>query len=126
MRVALGTALLVLGTASACDDEEPVTIGQLETEVFAKSCVFSTCHKGSGAAAGLSLEAPVYEKLVGVSSTNAPGRTLVIAGDTDNSYILEKLTSPTPQDGQQMPPTVALSEDSIDLVRRWIADGAFK
>lgn len=50
----------------------------------------------------------------------------IVPGDAEASLLLERITSTDPD--EQMPPSAssqpALSEEQIDLVRRWIDDGA--
>ena len=62
--------------------------------------------------------------LVGVPSSAAAGRVRVIAGDPDNSYLIEKL-GPNPAVGAQMPfGRPPLPQADIDVIRTWIANGA--
>jgi hypothetical protein len=115
--------IALLLVAAGCGAKAPATLGEIERGVFARSCVFSACHKGASPAGGLGLDAPTYNKLVGKAAT-VSGRTLVIASDPDGSYLMEKLRSQRPAAGTRMPPTDALDADSIEMVRSWIADGA--
>ena len=49
----------------------------------------------------------------------------IVPGDPDASYLLQKLTLDTPLEGTRMPNGLApLSASQIDLVRRWIQEGA--
>jgi hypothetical protein len=118
---------------AGCDDGEPVdpgpppTLAEVQAEVFTKSCVFTACHKGGAPAGKLSLEpGEAFANLVNtpVIGLGAEGRTRVVPSDVDASYIMEKLTSGAPTFGDQMPPTLPLEADRLDMVRRWIADGA--
>ena len=44
---------------------------------------------------------------------------VIVPGDPDESYLLESVvTGDMPEDGDP------LSEDQIDLIRRWIIEGA--
>lgn len=110
---------------AACDaTSPPATLGQIEREVFSRSCVFSSCHKGATGAAGLSLEPPSFARLVDRPSTQVPARKRVVPGDPDASYLLEKVRSERPSVGVRMPPAAPLPADSIELIRSWIAAGA--
>lgn len=113
---------LLAALAASCGDAPKLS--EIETEVFAKSCAFSTCHKGASPAGGLALDGPAYENLVGVAATGAPGKKRVVPGDPDNSYIVEKMTKAKPQSGEQMPPTAPLSDEKIEMIRAWIEAGA--
>jgi hypothetical protein len=76
-----------------------------------------SCH---GAAAGLSLFS--YEQLMSGSSDNGP---VVIAGDPDQSILLQKLLDAAPF-GERMPvpPDPPLSLAQIAIIGEWIALGA--
>ena len=66
-----------------------------------------------------------YTELVGVESSRLAGRILVIAHDSANSYLVEKL-GPNPAAGQQMPPggRPPVPDADIDVIRQWIDSGA--
>ncbi len=104
-------------------DLEPTFTNVQETALV--SCgISSTCHTGAGAA-GLSLDEDVaYDELVGVESSGAPGSVLVVAGDADGSYLVQKLEGAAGISGDVMPPDAPLPSDQIALVREWIDAGA--
>ncbi len=54
------------------------------------------------------------------SGDNAP---VVIPGDPENSLLAQKMLG-THEEGAIMPPAGKLSDDEIQLVLDWIADGA--
>ena len=65
-----------------------------------------------------------YMELVGVESSVVAGRILVIANDSANSYLIEKL-GPMPTAGQQMPfGRPPLPDATINVIRQWIDTGA--
>jgi hypothetical protein len=72
----------------------------------------------------MSLVAPTHGSLVGVPSREAPDLVRVAPGDPDASYLLQKLTSATPRDGERMPPDQPLASNKIEAIRAWIAAGA--
>lgn len=97
----------------------------LQADVLTPSCVFAACHKGAAAAGGLSLDpGQAYAALVGTPAVGAPTRVRVVPGDVDASYLIEKLESETPAAGDPMPPAARLSQERLDLIRRWIEAGA--
>lgn len=105
----------------------PPTLKRVETEVFAKSCTFSSCHSASAPAEGLNLESPTHAKLVGVKAraTGATDLTLVVPGKPDDSYLYQKLMQTKPRVGAQMPNNGdPLEAGRMTLVRDWIAAGA--
>jgi hypothetical protein len=68
-----------------------------------------------------------YDNLVGVPSAGVPDLTRVVAGDSESSYLINKLEG-THLDiggvGAQMPLGGMLSQEQIDEIRAWIDEGA--
>src|SRR6266508_616018 len=59
-------------------------------------------------------------RLVGAPSTTCSGQTLVVAGNTNVGFLLQKLR-PSPRCGAQMPLVgTPLTQTEIDCVRAWI------
>lgn len=89
-----------------------------------RGCTNSSCH-GQATQADLDLRpGTAYGELVNVQAFQDPGRTRVIPGDAQNSYLIIKLEG-RQSVGGQMPATGA-PLDSIDLnnIRNWIDQGA--
>lgn len=100
------------------------TLGNVQAQVFNLSCGYSTCHDAS-AGGGLSLaEGESYASLVGGAAHGDPTKTLVIAGDPDNSYLMMKLSRDGDIVGDPMPPGASVESSQLELVRGWILDGA--
>src|SRR5688500_1269407 len=101
------------------------TLTRVQDEVFTPSCAFSTCHASPGAS-GLVLDAGrSHEALVGVESADSPGRTLVVPGDSDDSYLMAKLRGDPGIAGVIMPYTGGeLEAERLQLVADWIDAGA--
>jgi hypothetical protein len=138
LRLALRLLLLALATAtaSACDEKlsdiagptpglEP-TFSSLQREIITPIC--SVCHTNAGRvpAGGLILLPDVaYANLVNVPSRAKSGAILVIPGDPDGSYLVQKLTGAAGIVGGRMPRTGApLTEGQILIIKRWIQLGA--
>lgn len=132
-------ALALCGFVSACggdEDPDPMvlepTLTNVENRVFALSCSnFSGCHSGANPPKGLDLTGETHAKIVDVDSVEKPGTKLVAPGDPDASFLMDKILGKNLPEGPaseqrwtRMPPTGALEEERIDLVRRWIAAGA--
>lgn len=119
-----------LGLLAACEASEPTgmppTFGELHERVLQPSCVFATCHGAGPSPAGdLSLEREgAHARLVDRPSSVVSDAILVIPGDPDASYMLQKLTSTMPAAGESMPPDASLEAERIELVRAWIEAGA--
>ncbi len=100
------------------------TFSEIQASVFTPSCATSTCHAGGAPAGGLNLEAAnSYTMLVGVQSGQDAAFMRVLAGNPDNSYLIQKLEG-SASGGGIMPPSGALAQSSIDMIRQWITDGA--
>ncbi|MBW2507230.1 MAG: hypothetical protein JRE81_01235 [Deltaproteobacteria bacterium] len=100
----------------------------VQAAVFSLSCTFSNCHGAAGQQqAGLELSSVAIseENLVGEASTQVPTSLRVAAGDSDASYLMNKLLgedlAPTTQ---QMPVGGMLCEPRLEAVRQWIDAGA--
>jgi hypothetical protein len=98
---------------------------EIQDEVFTPTCAVSGCHTGAGAPEGLRLdEANSFGMLVDVASSQVPSILRVAPGDPDNSYLIQKLEG-TASVGVRMPEGgPPLAQDSIDVIRQWILDGA--
>jgi hypothetical protein len=121
---------LTLGLLAACESSEPSalppTLDELHERVLQPSCTFATCHgAGPSPAGALSLERDVaHASLVDAPSSVASDAILVVPGDADASYVMEKLTATIPAVGESMPPDAVLEPERIELVRAWIEAGA--
>ncbi|MBM4266675.1 MAG: hypothetical protein FJ144_08700 [Deltaproteobacteria bacterium] len=131
--VAAAIALVLAGCAG--DGPGPGSasgdFAEIQTEIFDVSCISAGCHGAVSPQGGLTLVAGLsYDQLVDVEPTNAFARDMgllrVAPGLVDDSYLVRKLTGNlTPGEGIRMPQGAApLSDDQIQLVISWIADGA--
>jgi hypothetical protein len=112
----------------------------IDSNLFLVSCGTSgnialNCHSTVGAASAsfLDLTADAYPRLVNRTAVNplgdAKGLVLVIPGDPDNSFLVQKLRLTTafdPHLGSGMPANApgSICQTSIDTVAQWIRDGA--
>ena len=101
------------------------TIPKTAETVLAESCGVVGCHDDSpDPEAGLDLLSPnVENRVVNVSATGegCESDILVVAGDADGSYLLDKVLD-IGICGVQMPVLDALSETDTDILRQWIND----
>lgn len=120
--------LLACGTEPADSGDSAATfaptLATVQSEVFNKSCAFSTCHGDGGGSANLSLvDGMSLANLVGMAADGDPTQTRVVPGDPDASYLVMKLEEAPGIVGDVMP-AVPLDAERIALVREWIAEGA--
>jgi len=144
-RRTLLSVLLLAAAAYGCDEKlsdvtgptpdlEP-TFTSVQQQIFntqdasgRQNCV--VCHTDQGrtpAGPGLNLrEGASYNALVGVASRGKPGATLVIPGDPENSYLVQKLEGAPGIVGERMPRTGGpyLTSGQLLVLRRWIQQGA--
>lgn len=113
-----------------------VTIDDVQQQVFA-GCQgnggLKSCHGSAPFEADLDLT-PGHAKasLVNQPATQADGKTLVIPGNRDASFLWQKLTNMIPPDeseGKPMPQGEAIMwmlppQENLDLVTAWIEQGA--
>jgi hypothetical protein len=106
------------------------TFAEVQQQVFNPNCLSAGCHNAGDSAGELVLAgAAARANLVGVGAANdnasAAGLVRVVPFDPDASFLLSKIVGPPANQGNRMPIGAApLSADDIDLVRRWIANGA--
>lgn len=88
------------------------------------ACVL--CHAGPTPAGRLNLSGDVYAALVNRPSSFKPGAILVVPGDPASSYLYQKLEGAPGIVGRRMPYNGPpyLTDGQIDVVERWIEEGA--
>lgn len=92
----------------------PVSFAAEVLPIFQANCV--GCHGGASPTAGLNLTG--YAELMNSTSEHSP---VVVAGDPDGSYLVKKLEG---TEEPQMPPPGPLLTTQIEVIRRWIEEGA--
>ena len=65
-----------------------------------------------------------YARLVDVASTAKDGAVLVVPGDPEGSYLVQKLEGAAGIEGDKMPQNGELEADRLQLIEDWIAAGA--
>ena len=117
---------------SVVTPEPPVEpkLSSIQAQIFdVNGCSTTTCHGASGSA-GMQLTAGnSYAQLVNVFSQNdgdhSPPFVRVKPGVPDSSFLMIKLTQPSPRQGSLMPRVGSkLSDNKINAIRTWILNGA--
>jgi len=125
--------LTILALALSCEHHGPVEFGQLEptirsiqSNIFNLNCALSSCHIGPNPASGLNLsEGNAFGNIVGVPSQEVPSLQRVKPNSPDSSYLVWKIEGRQGIQGERMPRTgTYLSQEQIDVIRQWIANGA--
>lgn len=114
-----------LSDADAFTGEPGPGLADAET-ILAESCGTTGCHDDSSQAqAGLDLVSPGVEaRVVGINSIaiGCTDRTLVVAGNPDGSYLLDKVLNIPGICGLQMPIVGMLDQEEVEVLRQWIQD----
>lgn len=112
------------GPVSFADDVQPILAG---------SCALSGCHGANANPAEKPMVLSVgqaYDNIVGVASAELPAMPRVSPSQPDNSYLIHKIQGmhlSVGGSGDRMPlGQPALSQPTIDLIRRWITEGALR
>jgi hypothetical protein len=132
-----GDTVPASSSSSGCGGQP--TLAAIQDGIFSKSCAFGSCHGGASPAAALNLTSGhACASLVQKSSCVFSGRTLVVPGDPQRSYLVHAIAGDdlgTNPDGtcagltngspSRMPlGGQPLCQGQIDQVRAWIAAGA--
>ena len=113
-----------------CDEaaDRPARFSYLHAAILAPSCATAGCHSGLTAAAGLNLAGRdgAYNLLTGrvcgaPSRPQDPPRNYVVPGAAASSQLIHQLRG---EDRDVMPPDVPLPDVEIELIARWIDEGA--
>ena len=135
-RHALPVALGLLGLAAAgCNGTDPagpisgsqaVTLAAVQSSVFSPTCAVSGCHLGPSSPFGLDLSQGVaMGHLRNVASVEVPEFDRIEPGRAFESYLYMKVTGDERIQGDPMPAGGgSLSPGQLDLLRRWIEEGA--
>lgn len=120
----------ILLASAGCDsaDERSPSFSYIHASIIRPSCTTSACHSKLGSTAGVDLSTPEssYLLLTGrgcdapdVAGT-APGN-FVRPGHPETSELVYLLRG---EGGAIMPPDVPLPEVEIEIIERWILEGA--
>lgn len=123
-------AVTALASFAACldDDARPASWTYLHATVIAPACATAGCHSTLAATAALDLSSPdgTYAYLTGricgePIGPGPPPRNYVDPGSPEYSQLVYQLRG---IGRPRMPPDVPLPEVEIQLVERWIQEGA--
>tara|TARA_R110002096_G_scaffold171490_1_gene344342 strand:- start:19438 stop:19833 length:396 start_codon:yes stop_codon:yes gene_type:complete len=124
--------IVALATTGACgrEDDRPATFTYVYETVIAANCATIGCHNKVSQTYGLQFEtkAGAYAGLTGRAcdeGDDIPGEAAanyVRPGDPDRSQLISLLYGDDVP--RRMPPDRGLSEVDIELVERWILEGA--
>jgi len=117
-------AWLALITAVTASADEPVSFKRDVVPILNRDCVM--CHMEGTELGGLSLYPDPRGNLIDMRSRQCP-LSLVDPGKPESSYLLFKMLGTQESvngKGRRMPWDYSLPAADIDLMRRWILEGA--
>jgi hypothetical protein len=124
---ALACAAMLPGACAAIEDR-PATWSYVYTTIIQPNCTSSNCHSGSAGTGGLRFESlgATYVYLTGrlcdpLADDGAADHNFVVPYDPERSKLMYMLRG---ESTWRMPPDVALPAVEIELVERWILEGA--
>ena len=92
------------------NDDIVCTYSEHIKPILELNCAYSGCHNSNNPTAGLSLS--TYENII---SSN-----IIQPGDTLNSILLDRIKN----ENIPMPPSGIMSQSYINIIAKWIQDGA--
>jgi len=108
-------------SSSSSGAAEPTTVRGKVQVIMNRRC--TSCHSGDDAEAQLDLSN--VGDAVGKDSFEVPGKTVIVAGEPDESVLVQCIEGDPGGSLGRMPKNAApLSQTDIDLVRQWISEGA--
>lgn len=126
---ALVSALAAAGCPGSLSNPEAFLDGGTTTKdaetVFEESCGTAGCHDDVTSASGLDLLSPGVEtRVVDVNATGlgCESQILVVAGDPNSSYLLDKVLGAIGICDSRMPFLSILPDSDVEVLRQWIID----
>jgi hypothetical protein len=124
-RGAMAVLALTCAALGACADidDRPATWSYIHATIIQPNCTTSNCHTDISKAAGISFDDPdeSYEHLAGVACGSGTATDYVVAGMPGASKLMFLLRG---DEVPIMPPDVPLPDNEIEIVARWIQEGA--
>jgi len=120
----------VLLSSASCDsaDDRSTSFAYIHASIIRPSCTSSACHSKLGSTAGvdLSTKEAAYLLLVGRGCdapdvAGTPTGNIVKPGHPEASELVYLLRG---EGGSIMPPDVPLPDAEIEIIERWILEGA--
>ena len=103
----------------------PASLSTIQEMIFTPTCATSNCHSGTNPPDGLDLSAgSAYANTVNVASVQMPSLFRIRPGDPDASYLVRKIEGVGIVANRMPLGQPPLSAEEIDLIRRWVSEGA--
>jgi len=129
LTLGLCSAVVLTGCAASLSNPEDFMDGGTAPKsaemILADSCGTADCHDDAQPAEGLDFLSPnVESRVVDINAIGigCTGDILVVAGDPDGSYLLDKLLNTPGICGLSMPVVGTLTQGEVATLRQWIID----
>src|SRR4051812_36530649 len=110
-RFVLGAAL-ALGACTQTDNNRPATLEYITESILQPYCSQYSCHSSYRQENGYAFDT--------IDASKRPLQGIVQAGDVESSFLINVLTRTI----KRMPYDAPLPSKDLDLIKRWIEDGA--
>lgn len=131
LTVAVALALALAGWGCAEPEDRPASWSYVYATIITPNCITGNCHVTPVATAGLRLDsrAGAYTYLTGRACDPAveadpdalPDHNFVVPFQPDSSKLMRLLRG---EEVRSMPPDFALPDVEIEIIGRWILEGA--
>lgn len=108
--------VIALGGCGTTEDDRPATLEYVTTVILAPACANAQCHSAFKNEAGYRFDT--------VEHAREELEFLVVPGDRAASFLYEVVTRPPDSEFPRMPYDQPLPEPEIELIGRWIDEGA--
>ncbi len=112
-------AVTLLGGCATQTDTRPETADYIIEAILAPMCGRAACHSSETAAHNLAFDTIAAGKSA-LTGSGKRGQRLVVPGSPNQSEIVTILSDSS----KPMPPDSPLPDADIELITRWVSDGA--
>ena len=112
------TVLIALGACGSEPDTRPETAAYVIEAILAPRCGSAACHSSDTRVHDYAFD--TIPAALTAMKNSSRGRTLVVPGDPLSSRLVTVLTDTS----APMPPDSPLPQADIDLITKWVTDGA--
>lgn len=122
---ALALLLGSLTSAACAEDDREASFTYIQSAILAPQCATVGCHSTRADVFAIRFDdyEATYSRMTGGECATGPGPGgLVVPGDPDASLLMARLRGEGVN--LQMPPDRPMPKADIDLVAKWIAEGA--
>lgn len=110
--------MISIAACASETDSRPETADYIIEAILVPHCGRADCHSSSSDQHGYAFDS-IGDAEAALTSSDR-GHPLVVPGDPAGSELVTVLTDPS----RVMPPDAPLAQADIDLISRWVADGA--